>query len=235
MTKVNHNNISITKSLGKVLKSICIAFLLINIFSNLSVKSFYFGLHFRERKCFYDEFYNEIIIILRYEVLNNFSFYQENKDSKLVIEVINNDTDEVIEQYKGTKLNEKFSLHLYGNNQVKFCVSSDYKKWYEGSSDPLFLRFKIDTNEDEVGQENSLKNKDIANLEKNLKAMLKKTGEVSRMQELGTLKEERFSQSQVENSNQIIILTMVETLIVIVIGILQICWLKRRYNDANVK
>ncbi len=233
--KSSVTEINLNKSFSKLIKSICLVFLLVNIFSNLSVKSFYFGLHFRERKCFYDEFYNEIIIIIRYEVLNNFSFIQENDTEKLSIEIINNDTQDIIEHFKGVKLSGKFSLHLYGNNKVKFCVSSDYKPWYEGTSDPLFLRLKIDTNEDDVGQENSLKNKDIANLEKNLKVMLKKTNEVSKMQEHGTIKEERFSQSQLENSNQIILLTMVETFIVIVIGIIQICWLKRKYNLANVK
>jgi hypothetical protein len=235
MNVLTSTKINLTKSFSKLIKSICLVFLLVNVFSNLSVKSFYFGLHLRERKCFEDEFYNEIIIILRYEVLNNFSFYQENNTSKLLIEVINNDNQEIIEQFKGIKLNEKFSIHLFGNNQIKFCVSTDYKPWFEGSADPLFLRLKIDTNEDDVGQENSLKNKDIANLEKNLGVMLKKANEVSKMQEHGTIKEEKFSQSQVENSNQIIVLTIVETIIVVVVGVLQICWLKKRYNDANVK
>lgn len=195
--------------------------------------SFYFNLSYKQKKCFYDEYYTDILVVLRSEVLNNFSWVtEETKQKKLEIEIIDEETNQIINKFQQTKVNEKFSYHLEVPTKVMVCLYSDYKAWFKDANGPLFITLQIDTNQDEV-EEGALKNKDIIEFEKKIKIIKSQTNDIQHMQEFGMTKEEKFSQYQISNSNSIVNMTIIQIVIIIAIGIWQICFLKKHFETTS--
>ena len=193
--------------------------------------SFYFEMGSLEKRCFYDEYYNEILIVMRYELLNNFSFLPEDNKTKFVVIMKNEDTDQEIESFRGKKIKEKFSYHLDQPMKVEFCLYTDYDFFPNSNSsfDVLKVNFKLDTNEDEIDEENTVKNKDVENIDTNIRFINKTTTEIEAMIKSGDAAEKRFSEFQSQNSNWLVNITIAQIIFIIIIGIWQFFSLRSYY------
>ena len=194
---------------------------------------FHFRMNYQQRKCFYDEFFSEILLIIRYEVINTFSFIQPETNDKFSIDIKNLDTNQVEQVFFGRKFNEKFSFHLNTPAKIEVCVTSIYKEWYKDVAGPINLKLSIDTSEDEVDVENTVKNKDLDKVKTNLEKIGQLIDRVEKMQTLNSNSETTFANSQKENSDLLMKITIIQIILVVCFGIFQYFSLRSFFKEKN--
>jgi hypothetical protein len=90
----------------------------------------------------------------------------------------------------------------------------------------------IDTDQDEIEDPSKVvKNKDFEMVDKKVKKLMRKATDILKMQEYQMNTEDDFSQTQFQNSNKIVVMTIVQIVIVSVIGIWQIYSLRRIFKE----
>jgi hypothetical protein len=90
----------------------------------------------------------------------------------------------------------------------------------------------IDTDQDELEDtKNVVKNKDFEIVDKKSTKIVRKVNEILKMQDYQIETEDEFSQTQINNSNRIVFMTIIQICILTVIGILQICSLRKIFKD----
>jgi hypothetical protein len=85
-----------------------VTFLLIPISLLLQVSSLYFNLFKGQKRCFHDEFYSELAVMIRYNILDKNLTLNTKNDNRFEITLLNDNGDEVHRHASG-KLNSKFS------------------------------------------------------------------------------------------------------------------------------
>ena len=85
-------------------------FTFINLF--FYVNSLYFHLYRNEKRCFYDEFYSELVVMVRYSLLDKNISFMQNSDKRIDITVSISEEKQIVHHYESGKLAGKFSLNI---------------------------------------------------------------------------------------------------------------------------
>lgn len=75
--------------------------------------------------------------------------------------------------------------------------------------------------------------KDFKDIENKMKRIQKKTNSIEKMQEHQLISEDHFHNNQMKNSEKIALMSVLQIIIVVVIGSLQILALKRVFRNKN--
>lgn len=213
---------------GSILVSL---FVLILTISNIS--SLYFHLYKGEKRCFFDEYYGEVVVVLRYEINEHFTFAPQNDVNKLELTVFHEDSSNIEHTFHGTKQKGKFSFHVDEHGKFQFCIYSNYEPWFH-KDDKFKMSFFIDTDQDDVEEADKVpKNKDFADVDAKVKRLNQKTKEIVQMQEYQIKSEDEFSESQISNSNRLVTMTLVQIGIIVLIGAWQIFSLRKFFTNKK--
>ena len=105
-----------------------------------------------------------------------------------------------------------------------------YILWSKNS--PLLeLEFKISSSDDEISKDVAT-NKEIGALESNLKEALSISYNLQKMQNNSIQMEEKFSESQANNSSSVVFYCILQIVLVLVAGVCQFYTIKKIYNKA---
>ena len=147
----------------------------------------------------------------------------------------------------------KILFNLAGHYKV--CVSSNDDDLFTKSS-KLKFSLMIDTDQDEIAGKNKfiisqlllyifiynfikknldqskvVKNKDFEAVDSKVRKMVYKANEISKMQEYQITTEDEFSQTQFSCSNRIVFMTIIQIIIISLIGVWQIYSLRKIFKE----
>lgn len=206
-----------------VLKTVLII-LLANMGSSLFIK-----IEKGNEKCLYEEVFYDSTIVVVYEVLNNFSFINSQpSDVKLQFFIKNEDSNDTIFTFDELLSKGKFSFHVSDSRNILICLTSSYKPWFTSGND-LDVKILFHTNFDEVDQ-NAATNKEFETLNVELTKSKGELNKISAMQRAEKSQEEKFTEYQQSTSSSILYISIIQILLVLVLGILQIKLVKRLFN-----
>ena len=86
----------------------------------------YLNLFSNKEKCFYDNFYNEMVIILRYSILNE-EYKNETlpvNNNRFEVSKYSKEDKKIVNVFHSSKLNGKFSQTIDGSGEYKVCIKS---------------------------------------------------------------------------------------------------------------
>ena len=182
--------------------------LLITLLSNITC--LYRSLFINKPKCYFDTFYSEQNIIMKYKVLNmdiDESLLQTNYN-RFIIKLYDSNNVQ-LNMYTSSKLKGKFSYSIEKSDMYKICIESGDKELFTGRG-IIKIQFKIETSEDVMDTlKNSADLKDFELVDDKMKRLAKKTDNILNMQKYQFKMENRFSKSQLSSHRRIVVLTII--------------------------
>jgi hypothetical protein len=78
----------------------------------INTNSLYFHLFRNEKRCFYDEFYSELVVMVRYNILDKNISFTSNKTKRLEVYLYSTEDKKIVYKHETAKLNGKFSYTI---------------------------------------------------------------------------------------------------------------------------
>lgn len=116
----------------------------------------YFYLYKGDLRCFYDEYYSDLVIffitkvvLLRYEVLTPMSFLTGKKPDSLELKVFELEKNKLVSNFKTNKLKGKHSFTVERSGKYKMCILANDPEWFTDGSERIKFNLIIDTDQDD--------------------------------------------------------------------------------------
>ena len=191
--------------------SINILFLFILFITLLSYSTcLYRSLFINKPKCYFDTFYSEQNIIMKYKVLNRDidETVLPTNYNRFIIKLFDSNNVQ-LNMYTSSKLKGKFSYSIEKSDMYRICIESSDKDLFHGRG-TIKIQFKIETSDDVIDSlKNSADLKDFELVDDKMKRLAKKTDNILNMQKYQFKMENRFSKSQLTSHRRIVVLTVV--------------------------
>ena len=204
--------------------------LFITLLSNITC--LYRSLFINKPKCYFDTFYSEQNIIMKYKVLNmdiDESLLQTNYN-RFIIKLYDSNNVQ-LNMYTSSKLKGKFSYSIEKSDMYKICIESGDKELFTGRG-IIKIQFKIETSEDVMDTlKNSADLKDFELVDDKMKRLAKKTDNILNMQKYQFKMENRFSKSQLSSHRRIVLLTIIQIIILIIVGSYHVINLRKVFKN----
>lgn len=94
-------------------------FTLILFFCSFQINCLYFHLYQGIKKCFYDEFYTDLVVMVRYEILDKGFTFTTTNDKRLEVALYRLEDKKVLYKLESGKLSGKFS------HTIEKCMYND--------------------------------------------------------------------------------------------------------------
>jgi len=213
--------------------SINILFLFILFITLLSNSTcLYRTLFMNKPKCYFDTFYSEQNIIMKYKVLNidiDETLLPTNYN-RFIIKLYDSSNAQ-LNMYTSSKLKGKFSYSIEKSDMYKICIESNDKDLYSGKG-MIKIQFKIESSDDVMDSlKNSADLKDFELVDDKMKRLAKKTDNILNMQKYQFKMENRFSKSQLSSHRRIVVLTIIQIIILIIVGVYHIMNLRKVFKN----
>ena len=213
--------------------SINILFLFILFITLLSNSTcLYRTLFMNKPKCYFDTFYSEQNIIMKYKVLNidiDETLLPTNYN-RFIIKLYDSSNAQ-LNMYTSSKLKGKFSYSIEKSDMYKICIESNDKDLYSGKG-MIKIQFKIESSDDVMDSlKNSADLKDFELVDDKMKRLAKKTDNILNMQKYQFKMENRFSKSQLTSHRRIVVLTIIQIIILIIVGVYHIMNLRKVFKN----
>ena len=215
------------------MKNILLLTLLTNIL--FSVNSTYFLLNKNSQKCLYEEFYNNTIIIMRFNLMDDihdvndshlplfdFYLYDVSKDDKR------------IENYQSEHSSGRINFIILESSSYKLCIIPQRDTYIYEKTDSVKMSVTFqpfDGKKYEKELDNTPKNKDIDLVKERVENMQKKLVDIMKTQMYQIDKEDKFSVSKQDNSSMLVYLTFIQITILLVLTIWQVVSFKDLFKD----
>ena len=183
----------------------CISPLYLNLFNN-------------KQKCFYDNFYENMVIIMNYKILDE-DIKAPNRTDLFEIAIYTNNDKELVKTFTNANLKGKFPFLIEKSGEYKVCIQTKESSLFTRSRRNLKLSFQIDTDEDVIDDaENAVKMKDFEMVNDKVKRVQRKISTLSSMQTYQNKVEKTFSDNQIKSSKLIVSLSIIQIIVIIVVG-----------------
>ena len=186
------------------------------------------ALYYGKEKCFYDNYYSQMNIVITYKILD--------KDIKVTpgktlfrIYVNGVEKLEAFKMFYGTKLHGKFSYSIEESDKYKVCISTLDKDLFK-NKEFLHMEFKIQSS-DELYDENSAKSKDFQKVNETMTKLNSKVESIENMQKYQLEVEDTFSQNQIKSSNRLAFISVCQIVIICIVGLYQVFSLRKIFKD----
>ena len=192
-------------------------------------------LHYLEEKCVLNDFYLKSNIIITFNVTEgNFKKHEFNEPS-FIINVYNKDNNNLIKQFNTQKTYGKFSFNVDKTGHYKTCIIGK-DSFIFGEKRIIIFDFNIESSLDV--KENSKKTanmKDFEIVNHKMQMINDKVEQIENMQAFSNSIENTFSKNQINTSKRIIQISIIQILIIFLVGIYHIYALKKMFNEkANM-
>ena len=202
---------------------ILISFLLVNI-SCLS-RALYPG----KERCFYENYYNGMNIIIKYEILDTDIVVPQNKKNLFKIYIESTKHIDKYQSFYGTKLTGKFAHSIEESDKYKVCMVANDKEIFKGKKF-LYVQFYIQLNE-ELISEKSAKRKDFQIVDDTMNKINSVVDNIENMQGYQMSVEDSFSEKQINSSSRLLLLSICQIIIICAVGVYHIFSLRKIFKD----
>ena len=207
----------------KFINFICLLFFISEI-SCLS-RALYLG----KEKCFYDNYYSQMNIVITYKILDKDI---QLKGGKTLFRIIISGVEKKIDVYKmfyGSKLTGKFSYNIEESDKYKICIYTTDRELYKDKQF-LHMEFKVQSS-DELYDENSAKAKDFQKVNETMTKLNNKVESIEVMQKYQMEVEDTFSQNQIKSSSRLAFLSICQIVIICIVGLYHVFSLRKIFKD----
>ena len=201
--------------------------LLIILFINISCLSR--SLYPEKERCFYDNYYYNMNIIIRYKILDKDIKLTTSKKNLFRISIESMNYFDKYYTFYGTKLSGKFSHYIDQSDKYKICIIATDKDIFKNKKF-LYLKFETQINE-EKRDENTVVQKDFQVVDDTMSRINTKVDNIENMQGYQIKVEDNFSEKQINSSNRLAFLSFCQIAVIIVVGIYHVFYLRRIFKD----
>ncbi len=204
-----------------------IIFLSIISYSNSLYRAFYLN----REKCYIDNYYSEMNVIMQLKILDTDLNFKPSKDDRFIIKIYDNKIGNPIQIFQTAKQKAKFSYSISKSGRYMICVSTNDKNLFNKKK-YIKLSFIIDTSEDIVGDANEVaKMKDFQIVDDKVKKLIKKAENIENMQKYQIKNEDEFAQNQMKSSQTLVFVTIIQLIICVIIGIYHFFSMKKIFKQ----
>ena len=203
--------------------NIILLFLFITNISSLSR-----GLYFGKEKCFYDNYYTQMNIVLTYKILDT-DIKLANTNKSLFHVTINGIEKGTFKIFYGSKLNGKFAYNIEESDKYKICIYTSDKELFKNKQF-LHMEFKVQS-ADELYDEHSAKSKDFQKVNRTMQNINSKVDAIASMQKYQNEVEDKFSENQIKSSSRLAFLSGCQIIIICIVGIYHVFSLRKIFKE----
>ena len=203
--------------------NIILLLFLINQISNLS-RALYLG----KEKCFYDNYYSNMNIVITYKILDTDIQLTKANKSLFHINLIGMEKSD-FKIFYGSKLSGKFSYNIEESDKFKICIYTNDKELFKNKRF-LHMEFKIQSS-DELYDEHSAKAKDFQKVNMTMQKLNSKVDSIEAMQKYQLEVEDQFSKNQIKSSSRLAFLSICQIVVICIVGIYHVFSLRKIFKD----
>ena len=203
--------------------NIILLLFLINQISTLS-RALYLG----KEKCFYDNYYSNMNIVITYKILDTDIQLTKTNKSLFHINLIGMEKSD-FKIFYGSKLSGKFSYNIEESDKFKICIYTNEKELFKNKRF-LHMEFKIQSS-DELYDEHSAKAKDFQKVNMTMQKLNSKVDSIEVMQKYQLEVEDQFSKNQIKSSSRLAFLSICQIVVICIVGIYHVFSLRKIFKD----
>ena len=185
-------------------------------------------LYLGKEKCFYDNFYNQMNLVITYKILDT-DIKVSNEHKTLFHISLFGIEKKSYKSFIGTKLTGKFSYNIEENDKYRICIYSSDKELFRNKNF-LHMEFKIQSS-DELYDEHSAKTKDFQKVNITMKNIDSKVNNIEAMQRFQIEFEDQFSKNQIKTSSRLAFLSICQIVIICIAGIFHVFSLRKIFKN----
>ena len=186
------------------------------------------ALYLGKEKCFYDNYYSQMTIIISYKILDKGVKITPGK-TLFRVYISGVEKMDVFKMFYGSKLSGKFSYTIEESDKYKICISTSDKELFNNRQF-LHMEFRIQSS-DELYDENSAKAKDFQKVNDTMTKLNSKVESIEAMQKYQLEVEDTFSQNQIKSTSRLAFLTICQIVIICIVGIYHVFSLRKIFKD----
>ena len=201
-----------------------ILFLLIIKVSCLS-RALYLG----KERCFYENYYYNMNIILRYRILDKDVAIPPNNKNIFKITIQSTQYYDKYYSFYGNKLTGKFSHNIEQSDKYKICIISHDKDIFKNKKF-IYIQFNTQLNE-EIKNKDSAVKKDFQIVDDTMSRINTKVDNIENMQGYQIKVEDNFSEKQINSSNRLALLSICQIIVICIVGVYHVFYLRKIFKD----
>jgi len=182
-----------------------------------------------KERCFYDNYYNNMNIIITYNILDKDVKMPKGKKNLFRIYIQSLQHYDKYYAFYGTKLSGKFSHNIEQSDKYKICIISNDKEIFENKKF-LYLQFQVQFNL-EKGEENTVVQKDFKVVDDTMNQLNTKVDNIENMQSYQMKVEDSFSEKQINSTSRLAWLSLCQIVVICVVGVYHVIYLRKIFKD----
>ena len=202
--------------------------LLIYIFFIAQISCVSRALYYNQEKCFYDNYYNGMNLVITYKILDTDIKLTPSTKSIFRVSLIS-DSHDIYKVFYGSKLSGKFSYNIEQSDKYKVCIITTDKDLFK-EKQFLHLVFKMQSS-DELYDEGSAKTKDFQKVNITMQNLNSKVDSIETMQNFQVEVEDEFSRKQILTSSRLVLLSICQIVVICIVGIYHVYSLRKVFKD----
>ena len=184
-----------------------------------------------QERCFYDNYYTNMNIIIRYKILDqDINVPSSNKKNLFTIYIQSTQYIDKYYSFFGTKLSGKFSHNIDVSDKYKICIISKDKDIFQNKKF-LYLQFQIQLNEEMKDTSKSALRKDFQVVDDTMNSINTKVDNIENMQGYQMKIEDNFSEKQINSNSRLVVLSLCQIVVICLVGIYHVIYLRRIFKD----
>jgi len=187
------------------------------------------ALYLGKEKCFYDNYYNQMNILITYKIIDKDVTLPKTPRTLFKVDITSPDRADFFKVFYGSKLSGKFSYNVEESAKYKICIYSSDKDLFKKKKF-LKVQFNIQSS-DELFDANSAKLKDFQKVNDTMQKLNSKIDSIEEMQNYQIQVEDNFSKNQVLSSSRVALITIFQIFIIIIVGTYQVFSLRKVFKD----
>ena len=208
------------------MKLIILFSLLINLI-NISCLSR--SLSLDKERCFYDNYYTNMNIIIKYKILDQDITLPPNSNNIFRIYIQSTEKRAAFKMFYGNKLSGKFSHNIEESDRYRICIYTQSKELFKDRKF-VYLQFQVQSNED-VYDPKLAKGKDFQAVNETMRRLSKNTETIEEMQKFQMNIEDKFSNVQIKSSSRLAFISICQLVVICIVGIYHVIYLRRIFKD----
>ena len=203
--------------------------ILLILLSFINISCLSRALYQGKERCFYDNYYNNMNIIIKYNILDKDVKIPKVKKNLFRIYIQSMQYNDKYHFFYGTKLSGKFSHNIEVSDKYKICIISNDKEIFENKKF-LYLQFQIQYNL-EKGEDNTVVKKDFQVVDDTMNQLNTKVDTIENMQSYQMKVEDSFSEKQINSSSRLAWLSLCQIVVICAVGVYHVIYLRRIFKD----
>ena len=186
------------------------------------------ALYLSKEKCFYDNYYNGMNLVMTYKILDTDIKLSPSKKTNFRVS-LSSEGGSLYKAFYGSKLSGKFSYSIEESDKYKIRIFTADKDLFKHKQF-LHLVFKVQSS-DELFDEGSAKTKDFQKVNITMQNLNSKVDSIETMQNFQVEVEDEFSKKQIATSSRLALLSICQIVIICIVGIYHVYSLRKVFKD----